>query len=69
MGLPIASRGRAIGFLIAVLCRDCIFERIVDVAALLPSAETGEMLISLGFLLLMIEFTHTLADYQEKAIS
>jgi len=66
MGLPIASRGLAIGFLIAVIFRDWTFEKFVAGAPFVPSAEIGEMLISVGFFLLMIEIAKSLADYGKR---
>jgi hypothetical protein len=69
VGLAIASRGLAIGFLVAVLFRDWTFEKFVDAGSFVPSAEVGEMLISVGFLLLIIEFAYSLEDYRSKTVS
>ena len=66
MGVPIASRGLAIGFLAAVLFRDWTFEKLVGTSASVPAAEIGEMLISVGFLLLMVEIWYLLADYGNR---
>ncbi len=66
VGLPIASRGLAIGFLIAVLFRDWTFERLVETSSIVPTAEFGEMLISVGFLLLLMEIRYSLEDYGKR---
>ena len=65
VGMPIASRGLAIGFITAVLFRDWTFEKLVATSASVPTAEIGEMLISVGFLLLIIEIRHSLVAYGE----
>ena len=65
VGMPIASRGLAIGFITAVLFRDWTFEKLVSTSASVPTAEIGEMLISVGFLLLIIEIRHSLVAYGE----
>ncbi len=66
VGMPIASRGLAIGFLIAVLFRDWTFERLVETSSIVPTAEFGEMLISVGFLLLLMEIRYSLEDYGKR---
>jgi len=63
MGLPIASRGLAIGFISSVLFRDWTFEKLVSTSTSIPAAEIGEMFISAGFLLLIIEFRQSLLHY------
>ena len=65
VGMPIASRDLAIGFITAVLFRDWTFEKLVATSASVPTAEIGEMLISVGFLLLIIEIRHSLVAYGE----
>lgn len=65
LGIPIASRGLALGFLIAVLFRDWSFEKIAGNFEFVPSAEIGELLIAFGFLLLVVEIRSALIRYRE----
>lgn len=64
LGLFIASRGLAIGFLIGTLFRDWIFAIFMDVGTFVQVAEIGEMLVSAAFVLLMVEITHSLREYR-----
>ena len=66
VGMPIASRGLAIGFLTAVLFRDWTFEKLIDTSSGIATAEIGEMLISACFLLLIFEIRHSLTDYDKR---
>lgn len=55
VGLPLASEGLAIGFLIASLMHDFVFVRIMSVPPALRVAELRELVTGVCFLLMMVE--------------
>jgi hypothetical protein len=55
VGLPLASEGLAIGFLIASVMHDFTFARIMTTAPALRVAELRELVTGVCFLLMMVE--------------
>ena len=66
VGLPVGSRGLAIGFLIAVLFRDWMFEIFASKSSFLGAAEIGECLIAIGFFMLILETRMLVLDFQKR---